>query len=52
VNVVDLGALRGVFFSSNANADFNGDGVVNVLDLGVLRSRFFQAPGPAGEILL
>ena len=40
--------MRSVFFSADANADLDGDGVVNFLDLGQLRSRFFQAPGPSG----
>ena len=48
INVVDLGYLRGRFFSNDALADLNGDGVVNVLDLGLLRQQFFAAPGPAG----
>ncbi len=47
VNVVDLGAFRSVFFSTDPNADFNNDGTVNVVDLGLLRSMFFQAPGPS-----
>ncbi|MFK8014648.1 MAG: hypothetical protein AB8G17_04350 [Gammaproteobacteria bacterium] len=48
VNIVDLGALRAVFFTADADADFNGDGAVNVVDLGVLRSFFFAPPGPSG----
>ena len=48
VNVVDLGIMRGVFFTADANADLNGDGVVNVSDLGILRAGFFSEPGPSG----
>ncbi|MFK8014208.1 MAG: hypothetical protein AB8G17_02040 [Gammaproteobacteria bacterium] len=47
VNVVDLGAFRAVFFSTDPNADFNDDGTVNVIDLGLLRTQFFQSPGPS-----
>ena len=48
VNVVDLGIMRGLFFTADANADLNGDGVVNVSDLGILRAGFFSEPGPSG----
>ena len=48
VNVVDLGLLRGRFFTNDPVADFNGDGVVNVQDLGIMRLQFFDAPGPSG----
>ena len=48
VNVVDLGILRGAFFSADADADFNGDGTVNVVDLGIMRVGFFLPPGPSG----
>ena len=49
VNVVDLGLLRSVFFTSDPDADFSGDGIVNVVDLGLLRSLFFDVPGPSGQ---
>ena len=48
INVVDLGALRSAFFSSDPLLDFNSDGVVNVSDLGIMRANFFGVPGPAG----
>ncbi|MFK8014658.1 MAG: hypothetical protein AB8G17_04405 [Gammaproteobacteria bacterium] len=47
VNVVDLGAFRSNFFSSEALYDLNGDGSVNVVDLGLLRFAFFSVPGPS-----
>ncbi|MEO1573637.1 MAG: hypothetical protein AAFU65_01605, partial [Pseudomonadota bacterium] len=53
VNVIDLGILRTVFFTTPASenwrpeADFNENGVVNVEDLGILRTLFFQVPGPS-----
>ncbi|MFK8031632.1 MAG: hypothetical protein AB8G18_15455, partial [Gammaproteobacteria bacterium] len=47
-NVVDLGILRTVFFTSDPVADINGDGVVNVVDLGLMRLAFFSQPGPSG----
>jgi len=50
INVLDLGALRTVFFTPDADADFNGDGVVNVTDLGIMRTFFFAPPGPSGLI--
>lgn len=56
VNVVDLGLLRSVFFSTpdnsnwEADADFNGDDVVNVIDLGTMRAFFFGAPGPGAGV--
>jgi hypothetical protein len=45
VNAADLGALKSVFFSSDEDADFNGDGTVNAGDLGILKAQFFSAPG-------
>ncbi|MFK7889137.1 MAG: thrombospondin type 3 repeat-containing protein [Gammaproteobacteria bacterium] len=50
INVVDLAALRTVFFTADADADFNGDGVVNVTDLGIMRTFFFLPPGPSGLV--
>ena len=40
--------MRQVFFTDDADADFNGDGVVNAIDLGTMKSSFFSAPGPSG----
>ena len=48
VNAIDLGVFKSVFFTSNADADFNGDGLVNAIDLGILRTLFFNEPGPSG----
>lgn len=54
VNVVDLGLLRGAFFATpndanwNADADFNGDDLINAVDLGIMRTFFFGTPGPSG----
>jgi hypothetical protein len=50
VNFVDLGLLKSVFFTANADADLNGDGAVNFTDLGIMKSMFFQAPGPSGVV--
>ncbi|MFK7888698.1 MAG: ThuA domain-containing protein [Gammaproteobacteria bacterium] len=47
VNVVDLGILRSVFFTDDADADSNGDSIVNAVDLGAMRAGFFADPGPA-----
>ena len=56
VNVVDLGLLRTVFFSTRPHADIlgehadmNDDGIVNVGDLGLLRAGFALPPGPAAR---
>ncbi|MFK8014500.1 MAG: DUF1800 family protein [Gammaproteobacteria bacterium] len=56
VNVVDLGLLRTVFFSTRPHvnplaehADMNGDATVNIPDLGLLRSGFGLPPGPAAD---
>ncbi len=46
VNVIDLGILKGVFFTADADADSNGDGIVNAVDLGAMRNQFFGPPGP------
>ena len=47
VNPIDLGLFKLVFFSSDNNADFDGNGTVNAVDLGILRTLFFQTPGPS-----
>ena len=47
VNFADLGILKSVFFTADANSDLNGDGAVNFADLGILKSMFFQPPGPS-----
>lgn len=49
VNVVDLGTLRAVFFSTWPQADFNVDGTVNIVDLGIMRAAFFGPPGPSAN---
>ncbi|MEL7544844.1 MAG: hypothetical protein AAGJ70_13850 [Pseudomonadota bacterium] len=48
VNFEDLGSLKAVFFSDDANADLDGDGAVNFTDLGIMKEGFFAAPGPSG----
>jgi hypothetical protein len=45
VNPIDLGLFKSVFFTGDADADFNGDGVVNPIDLGIFKSLFFTTPG-------
>ena len=49
VNFVDLGQLKSVFFTSDANADLTDDGVVNFADLGQMKTAFFGTPGPGAE---
>ena len=40
--------MKCVFFTTDADADLNGDGAVNFADLGLLKSMFFQPLGPSG----
>ena len=47
VDFLDLGRLKSVFFTADADADLNGDGSVDFLDLGLMKSLFFMPPGPA-----
>jgi hypothetical protein len=46
VRATDLGLLKSVFFGTDPNGDFDGDGQVNFTDLGAMKSFFFQPPGP------
>jgi hypothetical protein len=39
--------MKHVFFSTNADADLNGDGFVNFADLAIMKRGFFKKPGPA-----
>jgi len=39
--------MRSLFFSSDPDADLNGDGSVNFGDLGIMKNQFFQTPGPS-----
>jgi hypothetical protein len=54
-NSLDLGLLRQVFYTTEADPDFdpdsdlNGDGAVNSLDLGIVNTLFYHPPGPSGR---
>jgi hypothetical protein len=48
VNFVDLGIMKGVFFTADPNADLDGNGSVNFGDLGRMKGAFFLPPGPSG----
>lgn len=50
VNFADLGIMKSLFFTDDANADLNGDGAVNFADIGLLKSMFFKSPGPSGLV--
>lgn len=50
VNAGDLGYLKSKFFTTDPDADLNGDGSVNAGDLGILKSFFFRPPGPSGLV--
>jgi hypothetical protein len=43
----DLAIFKQAFDTSDANADFNGDGVVDALDLEILKEQYFGPPGPS-----
>jgi len=53
INFLDLGQMKSVFFSNDADADLVGpgnsdpDGLVNFFDLGRMKATFFGAPGPS-----
>src|SRR5262245_46389879 len=47
LNFVDLGELKGLFFTDDANADLAGDGAVNFVDLAIMKSAFFCCRAPA-----
>ena len=38
MNFTDLGLLKQVFFTTDANADFDGNGRVNFTDLGIAKA--------------
>jgi len=48
IDFLDLGALKSVFLSDDADADLNGDGMVDFLDLGRMKTQFLGSPGPSG----
>ncbi len=48
VNAKDLAFFKTKFFSTDPDADLNGDGGVNAGDLAILKSFFFKEPGPSG----
>jgi hypothetical protein len=50
VNFLDVGLMKSVFFTDDANADLDGNGSVNFLDVGILKEFVFQAPGPSGLV--
>lgn len=47
VNFLDLGTFSAVFFTADADADFDGSGLVDFLDLGLFNTMFFNPPGPS-----
>ena len=48
IDFLDLGIIKGAFFSSDPDIDLNGDNFVDFLDLGIVKSMFFGQPGPSG----
>lgn len=48
IDFVDLGIMKGAFFTTDPDVDLNGDNFVDFIDLGILKSMFFGAPGPSG----
>jgi hypothetical protein len=47
VDLADLAAFRGVFFTADPHADLDGDGFVNLADLALFKRAFLLPPGPA-----
>ncbi len=47
VGAADLAYFKSKFFSTDPDADLNGDGSVNGGDLAILKPFFFQPPGPS-----
>jgi hypothetical protein len=39
-----------MFFSADADADLNSDGIVNAGDLSIMKQYFFMPPGPSGLV--
>ncbi|MBT8137428.1 MAG: discoidin domain-containing protein [Gammaproteobacteria bacterium] len=48
VDLQDLGFMRSVFLTGNAEADLDGDGSVSLADLAIMRGLFLGTPGPSG----
>ena len=46
----DLAYFKTRFFSTDSDADLNGDGIVNAGDLAILKQFFFRPPGPSGLV--
>ena len=40
--------MKSRFFTTDEDADLNGDGSVNFADLSMMKESFFQPPGPSG----
>jgi len=47
VNAADLAIFKPLFFSTDPDADLNGNGTVNAADLAILKTMFFKPPGPS-----
>ena len=48
VNAADLALFKPLFFTTDPDADFDGNGRVQAGDLAILKSFFFKEPGPSG----
>ncbi len=49
VNFADLDIFRSVFFTSNTDADLDGNDNVDFADLAIVRGSFFMPPGPSAS---
>ena len=48
VQAADLALFKPLFFTTDPDADFDGNGRVQAGDLAILKSFFFKEPGPSG----
>jgi hypothetical protein len=50
IDFADLAVMKSRFFTSDPDADLNGDGKVDFADLAILKAMFFGPPGPSGLV--
>jgi hypothetical protein len=48
IDFADLAYMKSVFFTTDPDADLNGDGKTDFGDLAIMKAMFFGPPGPSG----